>query len=462
MGESLEKAVATLVPAFAFPQGSTSGTFSLAFSAQMSAAPAAPPPGTLQQAQTMATLQVLLQATEVLCSAWAALLGGGYPNAYRPSPPPPPPTPAWTPPSGTSAFGFPTFHQGGSWGAAAAAFAGSFQPGYGTSVMGDWNAAMAASQAFPYGPSQGAQASASLALNFGYQHLPGESVKMWDVWFDSKQGQNTVQRSPLVLDLNKNGKADITGKNITGDGKIDGPTTLFDLDPNSVSYEFKSQQRRPGSGAPAAEGGHWVDGQGNRVTKGPPKGTQKGFNGYKYLDKDGNVVGEMRDGLYNYGKQEKREATEWLAKNGGDGFLAADLNGDGQINSAVELFGTEGTNGQKYQNGYEKLAALYDKNHDGQVNGNELQGLQIWADSNADGQVQQGEMRSLAQYDITSLNVGQYDRTSMEGSLEQGGREVPYLNFALALAGGMQIPVNVPNGFFANNPFALPPRIGVL
>ena len=267
-------------------------------------------------------------------------------------------------------------------------------------------------------------------LQWGYQQLPGETQKMWDVWFDSKDGQKTVQRSPIVLDLNKNGKADITGKNILGDGKIDGPTTMFDLDPNNVSYELKSQQRRPGSGAPSVKGGYWVDTQGNKVKSGPPKGTQKKFDGYKYLDAQGNVVGEMKDdGLYHYGKAEKREITEWLAKDGGDGFLVADLNGDGEINSAVELFGTEGANGEKYKNGYEKLAALYDKNRDGKVTGDELQGLQIWVDSNADGKVQEGELQSLQQHNITSFDVGNYNGETMEGSYTVGGQTVPYFNF---------------------------------
>jgi hypothetical protein len=307
------------------------------------------------------------------------------------------------------------------------------------------------------GSSQALAAYGQVNLDFGYHQLPGETQKMWDVWFDSKEGQKTVQRSPIVLDLNKNGKADITGKNITGDGKIDGPTTLFDLDPNSVSYEFKSQQRRPGSGAPAVAGGHWVDSQGNPVKNGPPKGTQNKFNGYQYLDKDGALVGEMKDGLYHYGKQEKREVTEWLAKNGGDGFLVADFNGDGQISSAVELFGTAGSDGSKYQNGYEKLAALYDKNRDGQVNGQELNGLQIWADSNADGQVQQGELQSLQQHDITNLNVRNYDATSMESSFSVGGQVAPYFNLdvLLGLAYAQQAYSN-PNSYFQGFPQARP------
>lgn len=273
-------------------------------------------------------------------------------------------------------------------------------------------------------------------VQFGQLEIPGQQNKMWDVWFDSKDGQKTVQRSPIVLDLNGNGKADITGKNILGDGKIDGPTTMFDLDPNNISYEAKSQQRRPGSGAPAVQGGYWVDANGKKTDKSPPKGTQKNYAGWKYLDAKGQTVGEMKsDGLYHYGKQEKREQTEWLSKNGGDAFLVSDYNKDGQINDATELFGTEGPNGKKYKNGYEKLAALHDTNKDGKISGKELENLKVWKDSNADGKVQEGELQSLAQHGITSFDVKNYNASTMEGSYGSNEKTVPYMAYNVVGAG---------------------------
>lgn len=319
---------------------------------------------------------------------------------------------------------------------------------------------------YPQGANWGsASLYGQLGVQFGYQQVPGETRQMWDVWFDSKDGQKTVQRSPIVLDLNNNGKADITGKNILGDGKIDGPTTLFDLDPDNISYEFKSEQRRPGSGAPNVDGGYWVNADGEKIKGGVPKGKQPKYNGFKYYDKNGQLVGEMKEGLYHYGKQEKREITEWLAKDGGDGFLVADLDGDGQINSAVELFGTEGTNGAKYKNGYEKLGALYDKNRDGVVTGDELKGLQVWVDSNADGKVQEGELQSLQQHNITSFNVGNYNAETMEGSYTVGGGIAPYLNISANVFGGYgyggysQPFYGYPNTG-SNNSFAFPQPYG--
>lgn len=98
--------------------------------------------------------------------------------------------------------------------------------------------------------------------------------KMWDVWFDSKDGQKTKRLSPLVLDLNGDGKAGITGENIKGDDKISGEAVNFDLDPSRSVWSKKSLRRRPGKGAPKVKGGRW--------------------KGDKYVDKDGKVIGEKR------------------------------------------------------------------------------------------------------------------------------------------------------------------------
>ena len=218
------------------------------------------------------------------------------------------------------------------------------------------------------------------------RHVTNKKNKMWDVWFDHEKGQNTRRISPIVLDLNGDGKAGITGKNILGDGKISGNPVLFDLDPNQQSWSYRSRLRRPGRGAPSVEGGRWA--------------------GNTYLDRKGNVVGELKKGMYHWGELEKREKTEWLSKNGGDGLLVWDVNGDGKIGSSKELFGNYDTQGRKkFKNGYEKLAHYFDKNKDGVVKGEELKGLQIWKDANGDAKVDAGELQSLKQHKLTSLNT---------------------------------------------------------
>ena len=239
--------------------------------------------------------------------------------------------------------------------------------------------------------------------------------KMWDVWFDTAEAQRTTQ-TPLVLDLNGDGKLGITGKNILGDGKLDGSPVLFDINPNEISFEFKSDHNRPGAGLPVEPGGYWVNELGQPADEAPPAGIQKGHAGWKYLDAGGQLVGQIKgDGLYHYGSQEPREQTEWLAAGGGDGFLVSDDNGDGQINDATELFGSYGRNGEKYGDGFQKLAALYDSNGDGVLSGDELTGLQVWKDDNANGVVDSGELLSLASLGVASINLS-YDKDTMEGS----------------------------------------------
>jgi len=237
--------------------------------------------------------------------------------------------------------------------------------------------------------------------------VTNQAGKMWDVWFDHKDGQKTTQRSPIVLDLNNNGKPDITGKNVTGNGKIDGATVNFDIDPRRDTYQYKSLKRRPGHGAPAVKGARWVTTDGRKL----------------YVDKNGNTLGELKKTgkggkeEYHWGKKVAAEKTEWLAKNGGDGLLVWDVNKDGKITSSKELFSEFDTNGvKKFANGYEKLAHYFDRNKDGRVEGDELKGLQIWKDSNADGKVDKGELEQLSKYDITSFDVKGYDKKTMESS----------------------------------------------
>ncbi|MEW6277118.1 MAG: hypothetical protein AB1758_00745 [Candidatus Eremiobacterota bacterium] len=241
-------------------------------------------------------------------------------------------------------------------------------------------------------PNAAPAANQAPAPNTAPNKAPVESPKakeqtsaMWDVWFDHQNGRETDRRSPIVLDLNGNGKPDITGANITGNGKIDGPTTMFDLDPTNASYEFKSHSK----GAKARMG----------LTDKLPEGELKS------------------DGMWHYGDKEEREKTEWLARGGGDGLLAWDVNGDGKITSGKELFGEFDVDGtKKFQDGYQKLAAHFDKNHDGKVSGSELGGLSVWADANADGVTQEGELRSAQSAGIRSLDVSNVNRTDMSST----------------------------------------------
>ncbi|MCC6706819.1 MAG: carboxypeptidase regulatory-like domain-containing protein, partial [Gammaproteobacteria bacterium] len=90
----------------------------------------------------------------------------------------------------------------------------------------------------------------------------------------------------------------------------------------------------------------------------------------------------------------------WLS--GGDGFLAVDHNGNGQVDSISELFG-----GMAKGAGFANLAA-YDSNHDGVVDKSDahFNDLMIWRDANGNHQTDAGELNSLAAHGIASLAVG--------------------------------------------------------
>jgi hypothetical protein len=214
--------------------------------------------------------------------------------------------------------------------------------------------------------------------------------RMFDVNFDYKAGQSTQTRSPIILDLNGDGKPNITGSNILGNGKVEGQTTMFDIDPTNNAWQYKS------------------------------------YNNGKYYEKNANKWGagewgkEGNKNVYYFGKKEEREQTEWLEKNSGDGFLVWDVDKDGKITSSKELFGNYDIDGkQKFNDGYEKLSQYFDANKDGVVNGDELKGLNIWKDTNADGITQDGELVSLASQGVTSLDLRNINRTDMSAQFNR-------------------------------------------
>jgi len=271
----------------------------------------------------------------------------------------------------------------------------------------------------------------------------GPSGKTWDVFFDSKEGTKTQQRSPIILDLNGNGKADITGSNIKGNGKLEGKTVKgFDLDPTKRQWEFKSIQRRPSDGAPALPKGTKMqvfDANGRLVAeKSAAELSAKGKKDKSYglsagqraefRDENGRLVGELKKDeksgktMYHWGNKNENEWTKpWDSATGGDGILAWDIDNDGQITSSKELFGEFDVNGQKsFKNGYEKLAKHFDKDGNGVVEGAELNGLKIWEDRNGDGITQKGEMVELADRGVRSLNVN-FDSNDMSSSYGKYG-----------------------------------------
>jgi hypothetical protein len=272
--------------------------------------------------------------------------------------------------------------------------------------------------------------------------------KTFDVWFENKDGQKAQQRSPIVLDLNGNGRPDLTG-NVGvengrwvakgGNNKVD-----FDIDPSKRSWEAKSIARRPGKGAPDVPGGYAkvYDANGQLIADRAPLdqavGRSKG-QGIKdgraeVYDKNGQLVGELKRDtekgqmMYHYGKRKDAEKTEWMAAGNGDALLVWDVNRDGKIDSSKELFGEFDVDGQKrFNNGYEKLAAYFDQNRDGAVDQRELQyaqaaGVAVWKDTNGNAKTEAGELQSLDQNGVRALGTQFDPRDMSSGFLKGGGR----------------------------------------
>ncbi len=89
--------------------------------------------------------------------------------------------------------------------------------------------------------------------------------------------------------------------------------------------------------------------------------------------------------------------TEWVGPQ--DGLLVVP-NKNGKVTSGLQLFGTPGG----WANGYQKLAALFDKNHTGVIKGKKLKGLYVWIDKNGNGKVDPGELYTVQQLGITEIS----------------------------------------------------------
>ncbi|MES2985248.1 MAG: calcium-binding protein [Pseudomonadota bacterium] len=108
------------------------------------------------------------------------------------------------------------------------------------------------------------------------------------------------------------------------------------------------------------------------------------------------------------------EHVEWL--DAADGWLARDVNKNGVIDNATELFGETGGS-----SAYGKLAAL-DSNKDGKLTSADTawKTLRIWQDVNQNGQTDSGELKTLAAHKITSVSLKETSAKTLNGHAVAG------------------------------------------
>lgn len=82
--------------------------------------------------------------------------------------------------------------------------------------------------------------------------------------------------------------------------------------------------------------------------------------------------------------------------------MARELTKYSGASTGKHLFGDMGS---LFKSGYQKLAAVHDGNHGGNVAGSELPGLAIWVDANSNAKVDAGELKSLAEYNIVGFSI---------------------------------------------------------
>jgi tetratricopeptide (TPR) repeat protein len=95
-----------------------------------------------------------------------------------------------------------------------------------------------------------------------------------------------------------------------------------------------------------------------------------------------------------------RKRWTWITPQAG--WLVFDPQGQGEITSALQMFGSVGF-WLFWDNGYQALASL-DDDHDGVLTGKELAGLALWQDANGNGLSEPGEVRPLSSHGIVGLS----------------------------------------------------------
>jgi hypothetical protein len=102
-----------------------------------------------------------------------------------------------------------------------------------------------------------------------------------------------------------------------------------------------------------------------------------------------------------------QERTAWTEPDSGIAILALDLDGDGAISGAQELFGAHmALAGAELTNGFDALA-FFDDDANGTVDAHDgvWPDLLLWTDRNHDGRSETSELRAVASTDIVAIET---------------------------------------------------------
>ncbi len=143
------------------------------------------------------------------------------------------------------------------------------------------------------------------------------------------------------------------------------------------------------------------------------------------LDGDGELglTGTRQGVFFDVDASGARERTAWTRPQGArtGAFLTLDRNGNGVVDSGLELFGNQ----HGAANGFVELAR-YDANRDHRVDAQDpvFARLRLWQDLNGDGVSSPGELKSLAQDGVLSISLDYLNSTNVDpfgnGLFQQG------------------------------------------
>lgn len=136
-------------------------------------------------------------------------------------------------------------------------------------------------------------------------------------------------------------------------------------------------------------------------------------DGIELIPLDSNGELQAPSVYFDYDSDGFAERTGWVAPD--DGMLALDLNNNGTIDNASELFGTPS------RDGYEVLET-YDTYRDGVIDAKDaiFSRLRIWRDFDTDGVSDSGELQTLAEAGIESISLTRADVAGTNGGHDRG------------------------------------------